>query len=100
MENFTFKINDAYFKFPTENSPNFKYGLAEVISSRKTDITFEQPWYKKGYDAQSILDKEKFASLKQGLTNIVKGIINKELKLETNDFNLDNSSFAPIIHRI
>ena len=90
MKTFTFRINDTYFNFPTENSPEFKYGIDEVISGHKTDITFEQPWYKKGYDTQPILDEEKFAALKQGLTNCVKRIINVELRIETNDFNLDN----------
>lgn len=87
---FTFKINGVEFDFPTENPANFKYGKNEVISNCTTDITFDQPWYRKGSTVLSILDDLEFSVLKQGITDCIKEIVKEKLQINTTDLTLEN----------
>jgi hypothetical protein len=92
MNNSTiFNINGIEKKFSIENTPDFNYGKHEVLSNEKTDISFGQPWYNKGYYEVDFLSKEDFESLRSGLINSIGNIIENECSIDNLEgFNLEN----------
>lgn len=90
MENFTFKINNKEFNFPTESAPEFKTGNDEILSGEGTDITYGQPWYQKGYTTVKFISDDEFTALRKGLTDCVKNIIERELGVNAEGFELTN----------
>lgn len=86
----TFLIDGVKRIFSIENSPQFKYGDDEILSNAKNDITYGQPWYDNGYTEALFLTPEEFAMLRNGLTNSIGSIIEKECAIDVNGFNLEN----------
>jgi hypothetical protein len=90
MENTDYQIDGKKYTISIEDSPLFQHGKNEVLSREGSDITYGQPWYKKGFSEQDFLSKEEFKSLKNGLTSSIEEIIKKELSVNTEGFELEN----------
>lgn len=92
IEEFKFTIDDKQFTFDANGSPAFKYGISEVLSTKNTDITFGQDWYKKGFKVFPLLNKIEFNSLQSGISNCVKSILDEKgidiSKFELNKYHL------------
>lgn len=90
MSEISYQINNESFSVSIEGSPVFQTGKDQVLSQADSDITFGQPWYNKGYAEEELLNEEEFDSLKQGLTDSIKNIIERELKIDVSNFELEN----------
>lgn len=86
----SYTIDGVEKHLKTEKDSNFKTGESFTLSNEHTDITYNLPWYKKGYTEEAFLNKEEFQSLKAGITECVSGIIKKELSIETDGFSLES----------
>ncbi len=90
MNNTTFYIDGDERSFSIENSPEFKFGDNEILSTKDTDITFGQPWYEEGFAELDSLTKEEFTSLQTGLLVAIKRIIERETTINTEGLTLEN----------
>lgn len=90
MKKTNYQIDDKKYTISIKDSPLFELGNDEVLSTKDSDITFGQPWYNKGFSEQDFLSKEEFKSLIAGLTSSIKEIIQKELSVNTEGFELEN----------
>lgn len=66
------------------------FGEAKVLSNVDNDITFNQNWYEEDYKVIDLLTKEEFQSLKIGLSECVKNIVETELERKVSDLQLEN----------
>ena len=85
-----YNIDNINREFSIKDSPEFKFGENQILSSAQTDIAFLQPWYKKGYTEVDFLSEEEFKDLKNGLTESIRKIIEEECSINTDGFNLEN----------
>jgi len=83
-----YTVDDSEKWFSIEGSPELRYGRDELLSSESTDITFHQPWYPLGYTEVNFLSREEFSTLRNGLTECIKRIVEEECKIRTNEFSL------------
>lgn len=87
----SYKINDRDHTFCDFIGNKFKYGRNEVLSTNKTDITYNQSWYEDGFVEKKFFSSEEFEELKQGLTNCIANIIAQETAIKPNhDFKLED----------
>lgn len=89
MENITYQINGKEHSVSIKESPVFQYGKDEVLSSKETDITYNQDWYDEGFTEVDFLNDEEFKSLQDGLSTSISKIIAKELEIDTREFSLE-----------
>ncbi len=89
MKSTEYQIDGNKYTISIEDSPQLQHGKNEVLSREDSDITYGQPWYKKGFSEQDFLSKEEFESLKNGLTSCIKEIIEKEVAVNTDGFELE-----------
>ena len=85
-----FSIDNTERFFSAKDSPEFKYGKSEVISSEKTDITYDQPWYRDGYTENNFLSEDEFTALQNGVTQSIGAIVKQECSIDIEGFNLEN----------
>ncbi|PMB40135.1 hypothetical protein CEN47_03875 [Fischerella thermalis CCMEE 5319] len=86
-----FKIDGVEKAISIENTPEFKFGADQILSTEDTDISFGQPWYKDGYSELDFLNSEEFESLKNGLISSIGNIIKQEIpSIDLSGFNLEN----------
>lgn len=90
MKKTDYQIDGKKYSISIVDSPLFELGKDEVLSREDSDITFGQPWYKNGFSEQDFLTNEEFRSLKEGLTSSIKKIIQTELSVNTEGFELEN----------
>ncbi|QSZ41235.1 hypothetical protein GJV85_03600 [Sulfurimonas aquatica] len=103
---FKFKIDDKQFSFNAEGSPPLKYGIQERLSNERTDLTFGQEWYEKGFKIFPFLGKTEFNSLYSGISNCVRSILS-EKGIEVTNFQLnkyhrflpDNNSHYEVVNK-
>ena len=89
MNKAKFKINGKENYFDISGSPEFKYGEDVVLSNEDSDICFNQPWYKLGYQSTKFFDLVEFEDLKTGITNSIKKIIENKTGINTDGFKLE-----------
>ena len=90
MESLSYTIDGKRYVVNIEDSPSFDCGKQECLSDRKSDVTYGQKWYKKGYKANSFINAHEFSDLLSGLTSSVEKIIKSELNIEVDNFKLEN----------
>lgn len=90
MEKVNFIVNGSSHSYSIPDSQNFELGAEVVLSGRKTDITFDQPWYEEGFTSFEFLNDTDFESLYQGLRDCVKKIISEEINIDTDKFVLEH----------
>ena len=83
-------LNDKQHKICVEGSPDFRYGEAKVLSNAENDATFHQKWYSEGYNNAPFLNEADFLKLKNGITESIEQLIQKELSIDTKGFELSN----------
>lgn len=88
--NTTFKIDGIEKVFSIKNTPEFKFGKDQILSTKTTDITFDQPWYQEGFTEKDFLNNDEFNTLKTEITKSVENIIKDELAIDTTGFDLEN----------
>ena len=88
MKKLVYKINDKEITVNVDDSLLFKIGDEKTLSTKNTDISYDQPWYKKGYTTANFLNKEDFNLLLEGLTESIKKLINIEFDLDLSNFEL------------
>ncbi len=84
-----FIIDNIEREFSIENSPLFRYGNEERLSSHSTDITYNQPWYNEGYEEFDFLEQDEFSALKNGLELSIKHIVEQECSSNLDGFCLE-----------
>ncbi len=85
-----YKIEQADYQINVSDDNEFKFGEEETLSDEAHDITFHQPWYKKGYEVFDFLSEQEFADLKNGLTACVKKLIQEETNIDVTGFDLQS----------
>jgi hypothetical protein len=88
MNSFSFEIDNETFVLSGDNSPSFKYGEDKVLSNSITDISYGQPWYNRGYQAIPFMNVSDFSNLKQGLTDCIKYLVEREIETRIDNFDL------------
>lgn len=90
MKDIEYQINGNNYTVSIEGSPVLQFGKDEVLSKADSDITFGQSWYDEGFTEVDLLNEEEFIGLKKGLVNSIEEIIQKELSIVPESFNLEN----------
>lgn len=85
-----FTIDNAEKTFSIQDSPKFKNGKNEVLSSVNTDITYNQPWYRDGYTEKYFLNKDEFITLQKGINESIIAIVKEECSVGIENFKLEN----------
>lgn len=88
--NAVFVIDNFTRTFSIKDSPTFQYGRDEILSSEATDITFGQLWYDEGYTEIDFLNQDEFSTLKTGLQESIRRIVEEEVSSELDGFCLEN----------
>jgi hypothetical protein len=89
MRKTVYTINNKDFEVSLEDSPEFFFGKDELLSSSSTDITFHQDWYREGHTSCTVLDDQEYANLRKGISLCIAHIIETELAITTEDFDLE-----------
>ena len=76
-----------YFVDYSGSTPAF-YGENIILSNEKTDITYNQSWYEKGYEVFDIFNKKEFINLKFHIKKLIQNNI-KKYNINTDYFNLE-----------
>lgn len=76
--------------FSIENSPAFRTGDDEFLSQEHTDIAYGQPWYDQGFTEEQFLDREEFNTLRSGLLDTIKRLVEQELSINADGLSLEN----------
>jgi len=90
MSVISFFLDNKKHDFSVGDLQSFVVGKDEVLSQKETDVVYNQPWYKEGYTESDFLNSDEFESLKEGLTESVKKIIQQETSIQTEGFRLEN----------
>lgn len=90
MSTADFFIDGEKLNISMSDSQSFSVGKEVVLSQKETDIVYDQPWYSEGYTESEFLTAEEYESLKGGLTESVKKIIQEETSINTEGFTLEN----------
>ena len=89
MSKISLSINNKEYQHSIEGAPPFRCGKEELLSNKKTDITFDQDWYLKGHKSLSFLNENEFKKLKKGLTSCIQNIIESEIGIKIEDFTIE-----------
>lgn len=68
-------IDDKAYEMNITGSSKVFSGKNEILSDKKVDITYDQPWYSNGYKSLPFLSETEFAHLKKGLTDCISRIL-------------------------
>lgn len=66
------------------------YGADEILLLQDDDLTKESMWHNDGYTVQDFLNPEEFNTLHAGITDLVKGFVEKEVGKTLPTFTLQN----------
>ena len=83
-----FVVNGVERAFSIKNSPHFKYGDDEILSSETTDITYSQSWYEQGFTEFDLLNSDEFSALKGGIEHSIRRIVEQETGSDLEGFSL------------
>jgi hypothetical protein len=61
-----------------------------VLSSKDTDITYEQQWYQTGFDVLKFCSADDFKDLHLGLTKCIKSMVEDEVGITIKNFRLED----------
>lgn len=86
----TYSIDGEEHTFKIEEHSKYMFGKNEILSTKDNDITFDQPWYNKGYVEESFLNTNEFVYLKQLLTDCIAKIIQEEIGINVDQFVLED----------
>lgn len=89
MKKISYEVDGREHSFQDPELVEFNFGLSEVLSQKDTDITFDQPWYNLGYSAISVFNDDEFNFLKKGVSLCIQKIIEKQLGIEIEGFDLE-----------
>lgn len=82
-------IGSKPYVFDAPNDQQFTYGENIVLSTKSTDLLFDQMWYKDGYSVFNVFNKEQLNNVFLGITHTVKRLI-ENLNIDTSDFKLED----------
>ncbi|MBI3517781.1 MAG: phytanoyl-CoA dioxygenase family protein [Bacteroidetes bacterium] len=90
MSVISFFVDGIKRNFSVGDAQSFVVGKDEVLSQRDTDVVYDQSWYNNGYTESDFLSPDEYDALKEGLTESVKRIVQKETSIKTEGFSLEN----------
>lgn len=84
-----YSIDNEEFTFDCPDKQIFVYGENRVLSTKNTDITFNQKWYQDGFNIDQFISEVNFANLKNGISKTLRSIM-QNIGLSVDGFNLEN----------
>lgn len=90
MNTLEYLIDNKKYIVSIDETSTFTYGSQGILSQSENDITFNQKWYPKGYSVQQFLENEDYLKLKESISQTIKKVIENELSISTEGFNLSN----------
>lgn len=84
-----YKVDGDVKSIHVSDTQEFTFGKDEVLSNSETDVTYKFNWYESGYTVESFLKEEDFFSMKKGIEESVKKIIENLTGKEIKEFTLE-----------
>ncbi|MCO5260557.1 MAG: hypothetical protein M9916_10470 [Crocinitomicaceae bacterium] len=85
----TYILDDKEYSFSIKDA-DFSFGENVILSTKDSDISFDQKWYKEGFSSIPFLTDDEFYQLKNEITQNVKTIISSTIDKTINNFSLED----------
>jgi hypothetical protein len=85
-----YKIDGIIKNINVPDSQNFTYGNSEILSNSRSDVTYKFDWYSEGFTIKNFIENNEFIEMKLGIENSIKNIISSSLKINVDEFSLEN----------
>jgi len=88
--NLEYIINGEIKSISVPENQDFTFGKDEVLSNSETDVTHKFGWYDTGYTIEKFLENEEFISMRNGIEDSVRNIIELSSNNKLDGFSLEN----------
>lgn len=89
MGNVSFHIDRKQHDFYVPDDQQYISGEKEILSTKQTDPTYDQPWYNDGWSVVDFLDVEQFCLLRNNISNTIERVIAEKLNRKIKNFTLE-----------
>lgn len=70
-----YRVGESDIDVDLGSESEFSTGKAVHLSTKESDLTFSQEWYAKGFHVESLFNAQEFSSLKTGVENTAKSLL-------------------------